>query len=138
MTLQKSVLTKVRPHFRFGSEIWNWSENFVLLGSEKKTWFHMIHFDAKHQKSEAKTKVKLAKIKQKNRSEKKMKRIKVKKWEKKRKKAKKSEKKRKNILAFRFVLFRFEAKMTKSNRSEKIKAKKAKKVKKNEEKKTKK
>jgi hypothetical protein len=25
---------------------------------EKKAWFHMIHFDAKHQKSEAKTKVK--------------------------------------------------------------------------------
>ena len=24
----------------------------------KKAWFHMIHFDAKHQKSEAKTKVK--------------------------------------------------------------------------------
>jgi hypothetical protein len=35
-------LTRVRPHFRFGSEIWNWSENFVSLGSEKKpdfTWF---------------------------------------------------------------------------------------------------
>jgi hypothetical protein len=49
---------RVRPHFRFGSEIWNWSENFVSLGSEKKAWFHMIHFDAKQQKSEAKTKVK--------------------------------------------------------------------------------
>jgi len=49
---------RVRPHFRFGSEIWNLSENFVSLGSEKKAWFHMIHFDAKHQKSEAKTKEK--------------------------------------------------------------------------------
>ncbi len=47
-----------RPHFRFGSEIWNWSENFVSLRSEKKAWFHMIHFGAKHQKSEVKTKVK--------------------------------------------------------------------------------
>ncbi len=35
---------------------------------EEKTWFHMIHFDAKHQKSQAKTKVKQAKIKRKNRS----------------------------------------------------------------------
>ncbi len=52
------VYTRVRPHFRFGNEIWNWSENFILLGSEKKTWFHMIHFDAKHQESEAKMKVK--------------------------------------------------------------------------------
>ncbi len=41
---------RVRPHFRFESEIWNWKR--------KKAWFHMIHFDAKHQKSEAKTKVK--------------------------------------------------------------------------------
>ncbi len=55
---QIGVLCRVRPHFRFGSEIWNWSENFVSLRSEKKVWFHMIHFDAKHQKSEAKTKVK--------------------------------------------------------------------------------
>jgi hypothetical protein len=39
----------------------------------------MIHFDAKHQKSEAKTKVKQAKIKWKNRSETKIKRKKVKK-----------------------------------------------------------
>ncbi len=56
--ITRCVLTRVRPHFRFGSEIWNWSENFVSLRSEKKAWFHMIHFDAKHQKSEAKTKVK--------------------------------------------------------------------------------
>ncbi len=49
----------------------------------------MIHFDAKHQKSEAKTKVKQAKVKWKNWSETK---IKWKKW-KKRKKAKKSKKK---------------------------------------------
>ncbi len=34
----------------------------------------MIHFDAKHQKSEAKTKVKQAKIKRKNRSKKQIKR----------------------------------------------------------------
>ncbi len=27
------------------------------LEAKKKAWFHMIHFDAKHQKSEAKTKV---------------------------------------------------------------------------------
>ncbi len=36
------VCTRVRPHFRFGSEIWNWRENFVSLRSEKKpdfTWF---------------------------------------------------------------------------------------------------
>ncbi len=63
----------------------------------------MIHFDAKHQKSEAKTKVKQAKIKWKNRSETKIKWKKVKKSEKKRKKAKKSEKKRKNIHEFRFA-----------------------------------
>ncbi len=37
----------------------------------------MIHFDAKHQKSEAKTKVKQAKIKRKNRSEMKIKRQKL-------------------------------------------------------------
>ncbi len=51
----------------------------------KNAWFHMIHFDVKHQKSEAKTKVKYAKIKRKNRSETKIKR---KKW----KKVKKNEK----------------------------------------------
>ena len=47
-----------------------------------------------------------------------------------RKTAKKSEKKRKkpkNRLEFRFALFRFEAKITKSKRSEKFEAKKAKK-----------
>jgi hypothetical protein len=85
-----TITTRVRPHFRFGSEIWNWSENFVSLGREKNAWFHMIHFDVKHQKSEAKMKVKKAKIKRKNRSETKIKR---KKSEKKRKKVKKSEKK---------------------------------------------
>jgi hypothetical protein len=39
------VCSRVRPHFRFGSEIWNWSKNFVLLGSEKKpdlTWFTLM------------------------------------------------------------------------------------------------
>jgi hypothetical protein len=48
----------------------------------------------------------------------------------KRKKAKKSDKKlkkRKNRLEFRFALFCFEAKITKSKGSEKFKAKKAKK-----------
>ena len=79
----------------------------------------MIHFDAKHQKSEAKTKGKLAKIKWKNRSETK---IKQKKW-KKRKKGKKKRKKwkkakkTKNRLEFCFALFRFEAKITKSKQS---------------------
>ncbi len=29
--------TRVHPHFRFGSEIWNWSENFISRGSEKKS-----------------------------------------------------------------------------------------------------
>jgi hypothetical protein len=47
------------------------------------------------------------------------------------KKAKKSEekneKKQKTRIDFRFALFRFEAKITKSKRSEKFKAKKAKK-----------
>ncbi len=52
----------------------------------------MIHFHAKHQKSEAKTKVKYAKIKWKNRSKTKIKQKKVKKSEKKWKKMKKSEK----------------------------------------------
>ncbi len=47
----------------------------------------------------------------------------------KRKKAKKV-KKRKNILEFRFALFRFQAKIIKSKRSEKFKPKKAKKGKK--------
>ncbi len=74
----------------------------------------MIHFDAKHQKSEAKTKVKEAKIKWKNCSETKSKQKKVKKA-----------KKWKNILEFRFTLFRFEAKITKSKRSEKFKANKS-------------
>jgi hypothetical protein len=80
-TLNSAVGIRVRPHFPFGSEIWNWSENFVSLGSEKKAWFHIIHFDAKHQKSEAKTKVKQAKIKWKNQSEMKIKWKKVKKSE---------------------------------------------------------
>ncbi len=76
----------------------------------------MIHFDVKHQKSEAKMKVKEAKIKWKNLSEMKIKRKKVKKSGKKRKKRKKSEKnvkkvkKTKNRLEFRFALFRFEVK----------------------------
>jgi hypothetical protein len=40
----------------------------------------MIHFDAKHQKSEAKTKVKQVKIKRKNRSETKLSEKIAKKW----------------------------------------------------------
>ncbi len=54
------VESRVRPHFRFGSEIWNWGENFVLLGSEKKAWFHTIYFDAKHQKIWSKNEGKLS------------------------------------------------------------------------------
>ena len=98
---------RVRPHFRFGSEIWNWSENFVSLGSEKKAWFHMIHFDVKHQKSEAKMKVKEAKIKWKNRSETKIKRKKAKKVKKSEKKWKKAKKaKNKTWISLRFVSLR--------------------------------
>jgi hypothetical protein len=71
----------------------------------------MIHFDAKHQKSEAKRKVKQAKIKLKNRSE--IMRIIL------------------NFASFEAKkfspLFCFEAKITKSKQSEKFKAKKAKK-----------
>ncbi len=42
MTWQHMVRSRVRPHFCFGSKIWNWSENFVSLRSQKKpdfTWF---------------------------------------------------------------------------------------------------
>jgi hypothetical protein len=46
-----------------------------------------------------------------------------KKREKNRKKVKKKRKKQKNILEFRFALFPFEAKITKSKRSEKFEAK---------------
>jgi deferrochelatase/peroxidase EfeB len=72
----------------------------------------MIHFDAKHQKSEAKTKVNKAKIKWKNRSEIKIKR---KKW----KKSEKSEKNEK--IDLNFVSLCFPSKITKS----KFKAKKS-------------
>ena len=41
------------------------------------------------------------------------------------KKSEKKRQKRKNRLEFRFTLFRFEAKITKSKRSEKFKAKKS-------------
>ncbi len=44
------------------------------------------------------------------------------------KKAKKREKKRKKRLEFRFALFHFEAKITKSKQSEKFEAKKAQKM----------
>jgi hypothetical protein len=47
---------------------------------------------------------------------------------KKSKKSQKSGKKRKNILEFRSTLFCFEAKITKSKRSEKFKAKKGEKM----------
>ncbi len=73
----------------------------------------MIHFDAKHQKSEAKTKVKLAKIKWKNRSETKIKQKKVKKAKKKRKKVKKSK-----IIYLNFALLCLDSKQTLLNRSE--------------------
>ncbi len=78
----------------------------------------MIHFDAKHQKSETKTKVKEAKIKWKNRSETKIKQ----------KKVKKSEKSEKNRLEFRFA-----SKQKLLNRSEakNLKRKKVKKMRKN-------
>ncbi len=41
---KRQIVIRVRPHTHFclGSEIWNWSENFVSLWSEKKpdfTWF---------------------------------------------------------------------------------------------------
>ncbi len=116
--LNEWMYTRVRPHFRFGSEIWNWSENFVSLGSEKKAWFHMIHFDAKHQKSEAKTKVKYAKIKWKNRSETKIKQKKVKKSEKKWKKAKKVKKLRKKRKKMAWISLRFVSLRSKNYSSE--------------------
>ncbi len=47
--------------------------------------------------------------------------------QKKQKKSEKKRKKRKNRLEFRFALFRFEAKITKSKRIKKITAKKSKK-----------
>jgi hypothetical protein len=121
------ISIRVRPHFRFGSQIWNWSENFVSLRSEKKAWFHMIHFDVKHQKSEAKMKVKEAKIKWKNRSETKIKRKKVKKSGKKRKKVKKSEKKVKKKWKKRKIDLNFASLCFASKWSETFKAKKAKK-----------
>ncbi len=55
---RNNVRYRVHPRFCFGSENWNWSENFVSLGSEKKAWFRLIHIEAKKQKSEAKTNVK--------------------------------------------------------------------------------
>jgi hypothetical protein len=57
----------------------------------------MIHFDAKHQKSEAKTKVKYRKLSEK---------IEVK-----QKLSEKSKKNEKKLVEFRFALFRFEAKL---------------------------
>ncbi len=63
---------------------------------------------------------KISEIKRKNRSETKIKQKKAKKSEKSEKKKLKKRKKRKNILEFRFALFRFEAKIAKSKRSEKF------------------
>jgi hypothetical protein len=118
----------VRPHFRFGSEIWNWSENFVSLGSEKKAWFHRIHFDAKHQKSEAKTKVKYAKIKWKNRRETKIKQKKRKKSE----KVKKSGKSEKIYLNFASLCFASKQKVLNRSEAKNLKWKKVKKSEKSE------
>ncbi len=75
----------------------------------------MIHFDAKHQKSEAKTKVKYVKNKWKNRSETKIRRKKV-------KKAKKSEKKwikqKKRKIDLNFASLCFASKQKLLNQSE--------------------
>jgi hypothetical protein len=74
---------------------------------------------------------KISEIKWRNRSETKIKRKKGEKSEKKAKKSGKKWKKRKNRLEFRFTLFRFKAKITKSKRSEKFKVKKSEKKQKN-------
>jgi hypothetical protein len=82
----------------------------------------MIHFDAKHQKSEAKTKDKWSKIKWKNRSETKIKRKRVKKV----KKGKKSEKNRKNEkidLNFASLCFSSKRKLLKWSEAKNLKRK---------------
>ncbi len=101
-------MTTVPPHFRFAS--------FRL--EAKKAWFHMIHFDAKHQKSELKTKVNKQKL-----SEKIDKNVTP--------ETKLGSKIMWKILNFASFeakkfspTFRFETKITKSKRSEKCKAKK--------------
>jgi hypothetical protein len=93
----------------------------------------MIHFDAKHQKSEVKTKVKYSKIKQKNQIETKISE-KIDKnvfFSPKTKLGSKIMQKILNFASFEAKKFspsfRFKAKITKSKRSEKFKAKKAKK-----------
>ncbi len=120
--------SRVLPHFCFGSEIWNWSEKFASLGSEKKAWFHMIHFDAKHQKSEAKTKEKKRKLSEKIEAKRKKtkKSEKSKKSEKKWKKAKRAKKIDLNIASLRFTskqkwLNRSEAKNVKRKKRKKRK-----------------
>jgi hypothetical protein len=52
-------LSTVGCALTFASEAKFETDAKILFRLEaKKAWFHMIHFDAKHQKSEAKTKVK--------------------------------------------------------------------------------
>jgi hypothetical protein len=48
---------RVRPHFPFEAKFETEAKISFRLEAKKKP-FHMNHFDAKHQKSEAKTKVK--------------------------------------------------------------------------------
>ncbi len=90
----------------------------------------MIHFDVKHQKSEAKTKVKSAKIKRKNRSETKIKWKKAKKSEKSEKKVKKSEKSEKIDLNFASLCFASKQKLLNRSEAKNLKRKKRKKAKK--------
>ncbi len=94
----------------------------------------MIHFDVKHQKSEAKTKVKEAKIKRKNGSETELKWKKAKKSEKKRKKVKKSEKSKKIDLNFASLCFTSKQKLLNRSEAKNLKQKKRKKAKKSEKK----
>ncbi len=138
--------TRVRPHFRFGSEIWNWSENFVLLGSEKKpnfTWFTSMRNTKNLKRKRRWNKQKLSeKLEAKRKlSEKSEKTAKTsEKSEKKRKKVEKSE----NI-DLNFALLCFALKQKWLNRSEvkiltekkRIKAKKLRKIAKKSEKKRK-
>ncbi len=96
----------------------------------------MIHFDAKHQKSEAKTKVKLAKIKWKNRSETKIKRKKWKKVKKSEKSIKKWKKRNNEKIDLKFASLCFASKQKLLNQSEakNLKRKKQKKKKKKKKK----
>ncbi len=128
------IYSRVRPHFCFGSEIWNWSENFVSLGSEKKpdfTWFTSMQNTKNLKQNRRKNKRKLSeKIE-----------VKQKLSEKKRKKGKKWKKwKKQNFPSKQKLLNRCEAKNLKQKRRKKAKksakkmkkSKKAKKAKKSE------